>query len=228
MSNGREFWIELWEQGRTAFHEEEVNPGLIKHWPELKLSTPVTVLVPLCGKSLDMLWLAQQGYQVVGIELCEQAVQQFADEQGLLFHKKEFGQIVQYFNEQFSIWVADIFKLPSSFIPPVDAIYDRAALIALPAKLRATYVNVCLNWLKPEGKILLKTMGYNQEEMQGPPYSVTDEEVQALYKNCEEIRSLSSISRVLDASDHFFVRGLKKVKDTVWCIKKAPVYPERG
>lgn len=219
MNKGHQFWTELWNEGRTSFHRDEVNPDLIKYWPELNLGPNASVLVPLCGKTLDMVWFIQQGIKVIGIELSEYAVQQFADENQLVLKQKNIGSIKQYFNEQISIWVADIFKLTPSLITPVDAIYDRAALIALPYKLRPIYVDTCLNWLKPGGGILLKTMSYNQEEMQGPPFSVHDEEVTELYKHCADIRCLSSILNTKDSSDPLFERGLKMVNDNVWYIR---------
>lgn len=220
MNKGKQFWTELWLNGRTSFHKEEVNPDLIKYWSELNLAPDATVLVPLCGKSLDLLWLSQQGYKVIGIELCEQAVLQFANEHQLVFQQRDFGSVKNYYNDLFSIWVADIFNLNASFIPSVDAIYDRAALIALPDKLRPAYVTTCFEWLKPSGSILLKTMSYNQDEMDGPPYSVTDEEIANLYKSCDAIRCIKSTSNTRDSSDPLFARGVKMINDKVWFIRK--------
>lgn len=220
MNKGKQFWAEMWLNGCTPFHKEEVNPDLISYWPELNLAAGATVLVPLCGKSLDLLWLSRQEYKVIGIEFCEQAVVQFASEHQLELQQRDFGQIRNYYNDEFSIWVADIFKLESSLIPSVDAIYDRGALIALPDKLRPAYVTTCLEWLKPSGIILLKTMSYNQEDMEGPPYSVSDEEIAHLYKSCNEIKCVKNKSNSRDSSDPLFARGAKMINDKVWFITK--------
>ncbi|WP_298627515.1 thiopurine S-methyltransferase [uncultured Legionella sp.] len=218
MNKGKQFWADLWRTGRTSFHKEEVNPDLISYWPELNLAPDATVLVPLCGKSLDMLWLSQQGYYVIGIELCEQAVLQFASEHQLVFQQRNFANAMNYYNDVFSIWVADVFTLDTTLIPPVDAIYDRGALIALPAALRPVYVTTCFKWLKSSGSILLKTMTYNQREMEGPPYSVTDDEITHLYKNCE-INYLKSTTNTRDSNDPLFARGVRMVNDKVWFIR---------
>ena len=212
----------MWREGRTHFHREEVNPDLINYWPKLNVNPKATVFVPLCGKSLDMLWLSQQGLKVVGIELSEQAVIQFATEHQLHFQQETRGEVRHYYTDSISLWVADIFALESSFIAPVDAIYDRAALIALPAKLRPIYVDVCLQWLKPQGAILLKTLSYHQEELEGPPFSVPDEEVISLYKKqCPEIKCLNVSQGLQDPDDVLFQRGLRTRKDSVWGIRKA-------
>lgn len=220
MNKGQQFWVDLWDEGRTYFHKDEVHPDLIKYWPGLNLKPDATILVPLCGKSLDMLWLSQQGFKVIGIELSEQAVKQFAQEHQLHFKQEIIGQVKHYFTDSLSIWVGDIFALENSLIAPVDAIYDRAALIALPGTLRSVYVDSCLKWLKPEGAILLKTLSYNQEQMEGPPYSVSDEEVAQLYKKrCSEIKRLKHSDRLHDSQDHLFQRGLDRITDSVWLIR---------
>jgi len=181
VSKGIQFWLDLWQQGRIPFHRSEVHPDLINFWPELQLKPKSTVLVPLCGKSIDMLWLVQQTYQVIGIELSEHAVVQFFQEQQLAFTVELHQQFKKYITDSLCIWVGDIFTLDKALIPAVDAIYDRAALIALPQKLRSVYTTLCFNWLKPQGFIFLKTLNYNQSLMQGPPYSVSPEEVTQLY-----------------------------------------------
>ncbi|BCA96996.1 thiopurine S-methyltransferase [Legionella antarctica] len=222
MNKGQQFWADIWREGRTFFHKEEINRDLITYWPELHMVPGMRVLVPLCGKSLDMLWLSQQGFKVVGIELSEQAVIQFAAEHQLHFKKEKTGEIYHYYTDAISLWVGDIFALESSLIAPVDAIYDRAALIALPAKMRPDYVDRCLQWLKPRGAILLKTLSYNQEKLEGPPYSISGEDVSNLYKKqCSEIKCLKISERLQDPHDLLFQRGLKAIKDSVWCVRKA-------
>lgn len=220
MNKGQQFWTDLWKEGRTNFHKEEVNPDLITYWPHVNSSPGDIVLVPLCGKSLDMIWLTQQGYRVVGIELSQQAVAQFAEENQLHFQEETIDNTKHFYTDAISIWVADIFSLNSFLIPLVDIIYDRAALIALPQKLRSSYVDICLNWLKPQGTLLLKSMQYNQDEMEGPPYSVSADEIAVLYDDCAEIKLLKSKQRMLNSSDALFSRGLKNVNDSVWYIRK--------
>lgn len=219
MNKGKQFWAELWQNDRISFHKQQVNSDLIRYWPELNLAPGATVLVPLCGKSLDMLWLAEQGHNVIGIELCEQAVLQFASEHQLVFQQRDFGQVKNYCTGSLSLWIADIFDFDTSLIPPIDAIYDRAALIALSDKLRPAYVRTCLKWLKPEGCILLKTMSYNQSEMEGPPYSVSDEDVADLYMGCNELHCLKDTSNARDSSDPLFARGVKMINDKVWLLR---------
>ena len=221
MNKGYQFWVQLWSEGRTHFHKKEVNPDLIAYWSHLNSAPKATVLVPLCGKSLDMLWLSQQGFKVIGIELSEQAVMDFAQEHQLEFQQETFGQVQHFMTESISIWVGDIFALEPTLIAPVDAIYDRAALIALPEKLRSIYVDRCLKWLKPRGAILLKTLSYNQDEMQGPPFSVPEEEVVQLYKKmCPEIKRLKVSERSEGPDAFVFQKGVVRITDSVWYLRK--------
>ncbi|APF04529.1 TPA: thiopurine S-methyltransferase [Legionella pneumophila] len=220
MNKGQYFWNELWCEGRISFHKEEVNPDLIAYVSSLNIPDKGRVLVPLCGKSLDMLWLVRQGYHVTGIELVEKAIFQFVQEHQITVQKETIGQAKLYLADNMNLWVSDIFALNSTLIEPVDAIYDRAALVALPKQLRSTYVDICLKWLKPEGSILLKTLQYNQEEVQGPPYSVSPEEVASSYQQCAIIELLKSQKRIQEPNDHLFKQGISEVNDYVWCIRK--------
>ncbi|HAU1181366.1 TPA: thiopurine S-methyltransferase [Legionella pneumophila] len=220
MNKGQYFWNELWYEGRISFHKEEVNPDLIAYVSSLNIPAKGRVLVPLCGKSVDMLWLVRQGYHVVGIELVEKAILQFVQEHQITVRENTIGQAKQYFTDNLNLWVTDIFALNSALIEPVDAIYDRAALVALPKKLRPAYVDICLKWLKPGGSILLKTLQYNQEKVQGPPYSVSPEEIALSYQQCAKIELLKSQKRIQEPNDHLFNLGISEVNDYVWCIRK--------
>ncbi|WP_019215855.1 thiopurine S-methyltransferase [Legionella tunisiensis] len=219
MNTGQQFWLNLWREGKTIFHRTEVNTDLNTRWAGLQLPAAATVLVPLCGKSLDMLWLMEQGFQVVGIELSEQAVLQFSEENRLTLVKEIHSQAIKYTSQSLTIWVADIFSFNTAFIVPADAIYDRAALIALPENLRPQYVRICLRWLKAKGKILLKTMYYDESDMQGPPFSVSDAEIRQLYSNCQTIQCVRETNRQVDEQDPLYARGLREVADKVWYLQ---------
>ncbi|MFC3909782.1 thiopurine S-methyltransferase [Legionella dresdenensis] len=214
MNRGQQFWQDLWLEGRLPFHRNEVNADLIRFWPELKLAKNATVLVPLCGKSLDLLWLVERGYRVVGIELSELAIEQFMSENGLILHKNPNGQHCCYSNDALTIWSGDIFTLDNSAIPPLDAFYDRAALVALPQKLRADYVAKCLQWLKPDACGLLKTLSYDQNKQAGPPYSVSEHEVQTVYNSCEQTTLARHERSVMGTA------GEIGVDNYVWLIRK--------
>ncbi|KTD18055.1 thiopurine S-methyltransferase [Legionella jordanis] len=217
MNRAKEFWLSIWQEGRTPFHREEVNPDLIEFWPSLKLTPHARVLVPLCGKSLDMLWLVDQGFHVTGIELSETAVQQFAKENQLEFSKRSVHGFDLYCTSAIEIWLADVFDLGLMDVPPVDAIYDRAALIALPEKVRPSYVEHCLQWLRPGGAILLKSMSY-QGSMEGPPYSVEHSEIKTLYQQASQLSCLKATKQSLRGEDALKVRGLDEYIDSVWLI----------
>lgn len=209
----------MWQEGRIPFHKKSVNADLIKYWSLLNLPPQATVLVPLCGKSLDLLWLAKQGFHVLGIELSELAVQQFAQENHLSMIRSIEKGIINYSTDRISLWVADFFQLNADFIPKVDAIYDRASLIALPAELRQSYVNIYLQWLKQHGKILLKTMDYKDDSVAGPPFSVTQEEVYTLYKSCQAISCIKSDNNQLIDNEHLRMQGVQQLKDYAWIIQ---------
>ena len=215
MNKGVQFWLDSWREGHIPFHKLRVNQDLVSFWPALEVCPRSTVLVPLCGKSLDMLWLLSQGYHVIGMELSEQAVLQFFQENQLTYTVNSSC----YQAEHLTIWVGDIFTFDSSCLPPIDAVYDNAALIALPHKLRALYASLCLNWLKPEGAILLKTIHCSSGNLSGPPYNVTEEEIGLIYPNCT-ISSLKKLTREHQIGTVVESADLEITDEYVWRINK--------
>lgn len=176
-----DFWLERWRDGRTHFHQDRVAPLLQKFWPSLDLPGGSRVLVPLCGKSLDMIWLAQQGLRVLGVELSPLAVGQFYAENGLQPLVRETPAGRHYAAGRIEILCGDIFDLDAATLADCVGVYDRAALVALPREMRARYVPHVYGQLGRGWRGLLITLDYPQPEMDGPPFSVDDAEVQALY-----------------------------------------------
>lgn len=208
-----DFWLQRWRDGRTSFHLERVTPLLQKFWPALSLPEGSKVLVPLCGKSLDMIWLAEQGHRVLGVELSSLAIQQFLDENQLQAktHESEFGQ--HYVSGNIEIICGDIFNLDASTLSACAGVYDRAALIALPPKMRAKYTQHVYGQLAHNYRGLLITLEYDQNLMEGPPFSVSQAEVQALYQAHSKAIVLDRRS-ILDKEPKFIERGLTSL-DTV-------------
>ncbi|MEX0337361.1 thiopurine S-methyltransferase [Vibrio tubiashii] len=174
-----EFWHGKWAANQIGFHLEDVNPLLIKYWQETNPSQEDNVFVPLCGKSEDLVWLATKHSDVQGVELSNIAVRAFFAEH---FYTPMVmpinGQHELFQFDELSIYVGDYFTAP---IKPVDIVYDRASLIALPKEMRVQYVEKIKSLLKPDGRILLVTLDYDQELMPGPPFAVPESEVRALY-----------------------------------------------
>lgn len=175
-----EFWHNKWAANQIGFHLEDVNSLLTQFWHETNPTRENNVLVPLCGKSEDLIWLAMQHDDVQGVELSKIAVRSFFAEH---FYTPTVttisGQHELYQFDELSIYAGDFFNAP---IQPVDIVYDRAALIALPQEMRAEYTQRLKANLKPGGRILLVTLDYPQDEMAGPPFSVPHSEVESLFQ----------------------------------------------
>jgi len=175
------FWHKRWEDNQIGFHQPQVNTYLQNHWPSLGLAPGSRVLVPLCGKSLDMLWLAAQGYRVLGVELSERAVLDFFHEQGLEAEVFERGAFTVWRSAEIELWCGDVFALEAADVADCTAVYDRAALIALPAAMRERYVRHLTQLLPAASDLLLVTLDYDQSRLDGPPFAVSDGEVQRLF-----------------------------------------------
>jgi len=173
------FWQRRWARNEIGFHLNEVNPYLRRHWPGLRLAGGTRVLVPLCGKSLDMGWLAQQGFAVLGVELSERAVEAFFVEQGLAADVSTEGAFKVYRAGALEIRCGDFFALSPGDVAGCQALYDRAALIALPTAMREQYVEHLRKIVAAGCKGLLISLDYEQEQMSGPPFAVSDAEIRA-------------------------------------------------
>ncbi len=176
------FWQQRWDENQIGFHLPEVNPYLVSYRSAFELSPGARVLVPLCGKSLDMIWLAQQGFRVLGVECSRKAIEAFIEEQQLSVETHVMGDYIQYRAEPIELLEGDFFKLQASHLEGVELVYDRASLVALPADMRQQYIAVLRQVLPREASILLVTLEYDQSTMPGPPFSVADSEVRQSYR----------------------------------------------
>jgi len=179
--NDREFWTQVWLGGRTGFHRDAVHPDLPEYAARFLGGAPRRVLVPLCGKSLDLVWLRDHGHEVVGVEIVEHALEAFCEEQGLGAeeHSGPHGRVLR--SQGLTLVCADFFAIGPEDVGPVDRIWDRAALVALPPERRIDYAAQERRLLAPGGRILLNAFEYDPSQMSGPPFSVPRDEVAALY-----------------------------------------------
>lgn len=173
-------WHQRWREGRIGFHLPHVNPDLLRFAGDLP-PPPARVLVPLCGKSVDMTFLAERGHHVIGIELVEEAARAYFAERGEEPAADASGPHLVLRAGRVEIHVADVLAMPLRALGAVDAVWDRAALIALPPEARRPYAARMSEVLGVGGRMLLATLAYDQDLMDGPPYSVDDDEVRALY-----------------------------------------------
>jgi thiopurine S-methyltransferase len=210
----KEFWTTAWKEGRTAFHQPQFNEKLLKHFPTLGAKEGQKVLVPLCGKTKDLIWLAQEGLEVHGVEFYEAAVKDFFKENDLDFVREKSPDFIQYSHRNILISCGDFFKLPKK---EYDFIYDRASLVALPEALRRNYAEIIRSSLRSGGKCLLVVYDYDQEKMEGPPFSVSEKEIRSLYSPYFELSLLETESMKQEGTRLSSVEGLEQ---KVYCLVK--------
>lgn len=213
------FWQARWAQGQIGFHLQEVNPYLQQHWPSLSIAPGSQVLVPLCGKSLDMAWLAGQGLRVLGVELAERAVEDFFAEQGLQPEVEQQGVLRLYRAARVEIYCGDFFNVQAEHVAGCTALYDRAALIALPETMRARYVEHLAAILPGNCRGLLVSLEYAQEEMSGPPFSVSQAEIDARLSPYWQIELLARHD-VLNENWRFLQRGLSSLHESIYRLQR--------
>ncbi|TCK29074.1 thiopurine S-methyltransferase [Ancylobacter aquaticus] len=175
-----DFWHKQWEANEIAFHEGAANPLLVRHFSALGVHPGARVFVPLCGKSHDLHWLLAHGFTVAGAELSRLAVEQLFTELGVAPEISEIGPLERFAAEGITVFVGDIFDLTRDVLGPVDAIYDRAALVALPEAMRERYAGHLVH-LTHSARQLLITFDYDQSLTVGPPFAVDEHEVRRLY-----------------------------------------------
>ncbi|GLT16465.1 thiopurine S-methyltransferase [Vibrio zhanjiangensis] len=210
-----EFWHSRWAANKIGFHLDDVNPLLIEFWSETNPDREDKVFVPLCGKTEDLIWLASKHEHVQGVELSEIAVRSFFAEHFYTpMVTSVTGQHDLHQFDEISIYTGDIFTAP---LESVDLVYDRAALVALPEPMRCDYARRIKELLNSGGRILLITTEYHQEEMAGPPFSVTENEVNRLFPEYK----ISKLHR--DEADQSHPRvikyGLSKFAEEVYLLE---------
>lgn len=214
----REFWLERWQRNEIGFHQQTFNAHLQEYWKYLDIPPQGAVFVPLCGKSRDMLWLRAQGHPVVGVEISELALRDFFAENQL--------RPQHLHRPPFDIWQADgmqllcgdFFQLAAADLGAIAAVYDRASLIALPPDLRRRYAEKLIGLLPAQVEMLLVTMEYPPGPMQGPPFSVTGEEVRGLYARHYRIEPLYT-QDILAENPRFRERGLTSLVEQVYRLR---------
>ncbi|WP_028773681.1 thiopurine S-methyltransferase [Shewanella waksmanii] len=209
------FWHEKWAAAQIGFHLDAVNPLLIKYWPSLGLAQQSQVFVPLCGKTLDMCFLAEQGHEVIGCELSEQAVQQFFTDNNLAVNQTISGAHQCFTTEQIALYQGDIFTLPAEVTQQAVGFYDRAALIAWPESMRSDYAKRIAELIAPKSIGLLVTLDYPQEALKGPPFAVSDDWVNRHLSADFSIELLHS-EDVLDDNQRFVSKGVPWLTESVY------------
>ncbi len=178
--NDNDLWLSLWRARDTEFHQRQVNGLLTRFWTGLNLPRRSRILVPLCGKSLDMIWLAQQGHEVIGVELSPIAVKAFFSENHIKPSKKRAGPLTLWKHGRLSIYCGDLFQLQSDQLGPIDAIYDRAALTALPPELRGAYIEHLQHLSSKHSNVLLLTTEDQQDDESQQNFEGIDAELSLL------------------------------------------------
>jgi len=210
--NENNLWLERWENKEIGFNQEEVNPFLLEYFSHLDLDKGNRVLVPLCGKTIDISWLLAQGYEVVGIELSEQAIVALFEELGVEATITTVGELIVYSAENITVYVGDIFNVTAERLEHVDAIYDRAALVALTREVRTKYANH-LRIMSKNAPQLLLCFEYDQSLMDRSPYSVGEDEVNTHYAAYYNAKVLTRESIVGG------FKGKLPASDVVWLLR---------
>ncbi len=176
-----QFWLSRWEEGRTGFHGEAVHEDLVRFEDRFLAGGPHRVLVPLCGSTLDLGWLAERGHEVVGIELSPLAVDAIWATAGEAPVRDRHGDFQRSRAGRLTVLQGDVFQATPELLGPFDRVWDRAAIVALDPERRVRYAATVGRLLRPGGLILQNAFSYDQAQMDGPPFSVTAGELQTHY-----------------------------------------------
>ena len=210
------FWAERWQAGQTAFHQGKPNPLLVEHHHHL--AGHRRVYVPLCGKAVDLVWLRDHGHDVTGSELVPLAVRQLFEEQRLVPTTTTRGAFRLHITPRLAVLEGDALQVDVDVVGAVDAVYDRAALVALDPPVREAYVDSLLRVLRPGGLILLITFDYDQRKLEGPPWSVDVDQVTRLFGAACVIEQLGA--RPEAPGPRFVEAGVDVVTERVFLLRR--------
>jgi thiopurine S-methyltransferase len=214
-----DFWHARWRSGQIGFHQSAVDPHLCEHWPQLNLASASRVFVPLCGKSLDLLWLLERGHCVTGVDLSAVALESFCMEHGIPARRRALGQFDRYEAARLELYCGDFFAFNSQLLGACAAVYDRAALISWMPDLRAAYVEHVTSLTNSGTQTLLITLEYPQAQMAGPPFSVSADEVERLYGRLHSIQRLSR-QDVLASEPRLRSRGVTELHEVCYQLTR--------
>jgi thiopurine S-methyltransferase len=206
------FWHQKWEKNEIAFHQNEANPLLVKYFRGLSLVESSRIFIPLCGKTRDIAWLLTNGYCVAGAELSKVAIEQLFAELGVAPKISSAGKLEHYSATNIDIFVGDIFDLSRDILGPVDAIYDRAALVALPLEMRKQYTKHLMRITNKAPQLLISYV-YDQSSIDGPPFSISKEEVNQHYAESYNLNHIAS------ADVAGGMKGKCAAIENVWLLK---------
>jgi thiopurine S-methyltransferase len=214
-----DFWKARWAEGQIGFHQSAVNPRLEAWWTAVSVDATTPVLVPLCGKSLDLWWLRGLGHPVLGVELSPLAVEAFFAEAGIERAVTRQGPFEVSEGGGVRILCGDVFDLRSEDLASVGAVYDRAALVALPAPLRKRYTAVLAERLPRAVKIFLLSFETTPHVESGPPFSVPEAEVRALHEPAFTVTVLHR-TPLSDISPAARARGVESLIEVAYRIER--------
>jgi len=203
------YWLSRWRKNKIGFHMAEGYPTLEHHITNTSFPKQQTALVPLCGKSRDLITLTHHFDKVVGVEISEKAIKEFLQEHNLTATEGSFADFKIFETGSITLWCGDFMKLPAHKLPAIDLIYDKAALVALPHEKRARYAEKLVSLCSDSTFIMLHHFIYNQDEMPGPPFSVSDRELNEYFGETFKAEILEKSELDLDQFKKFQYRGLK-------------------
>lgn len=220
----REFWLERWRTGATGWHQSETHPFLVRHgaWllgADVPPRCPPRVFVPLCGASLDMLWLRRQGASVVGIDLAASAFRRFYDDAALEPAVDRTCLFERWSANGIELLAGDFFDADETVLGPFDAVYDRAALFALPPQQRERYARKMADLCRPGTRVLQVTFEYDQREMTGPPFAVWPDELGRLYGDAFDLQCVERLD-VLAENPGMRGRGVTALYECAWTMTR--------
>jgi len=212
-----EFWEERWEKNQIAFHLPGFNPYLTKYLARFDVKANDTIFIPLCGKTLDIAWLASQQFSIIGVECSDKALRSFFTENNLQVKLETLKSFNAYNSDNICLLKGDFFELDKEILKDTALVYDRASLIALPKQFRKQYVSHMNKILPENAEVFLITLEYDQTIMSGPPFSVDNKEIETLYQSKSQVTILSE-SDVLNSHQKFKDRGLTYLIERIYRI----------
>jgi thiopurine S-methyltransferase len=210
-----DFWLDRWRTAQIGFHQASVDRHLKAYWPLLELPASSPVFVPLCGKSLDLMWLRERGHSVKGVELSPVALESFFMEQGIPARRRVLSSFDVYEADGFTLFCGDYFKLTPALLGSVSAVYDRAALISWTPAAREAYIKQLTGLTRPGTQMLLIVVEFPPEQMKGPPFPLTRDAIDDLYADRYSIEELGR-HEILDLEPRLKARGLTELREVCY------------